>query len=112
MTEDFKKEIFQLLKESFSEKIIAEHLLSLGKQERKITKIGHVNDIDSDHKNDFFEEIYKDENEKIIDIRLSEKEPSQKELEEMSEYWLALQKHFKRRVEPVFIITGETLIQN
>ena len=106
MKNEIAKEITQIMKEAISEKTIAEYFLSLGKQERKLRKIGHVKDIDSNHKNDIFDEIYVDENEKIVDIRLFEEKPSEKELEKMSEYWWALQMHFKKRVEPVFIITG------
>ena len=58
------------------------------------------------YKNELFDGIFKDQNEIIVDIRLLEEKPSEKELEKMSEYWWALQLHFRKRVEPVVIITG------
>ena len=104
MIDKTSKEIIKRMKKAISEKTTAEYFLSMGKEERKITTIGNVKDIDSKYKNEFFEEIFKDENETIVDIRIFEKEPSGKELNEMSEYWNALQIHFKKRVEPIFIM--------
>ena len=112
MIDETAKELLEIMKEEIPEKKIAEYFLWMGKEERKITKIGYVKDIDSNHKNEFFEEIFKDENEKIVDIRFLKKEPSQKELEEMSEYWWALQIRFKKRVDPIFILLNENYCQN
>ncbi|WP_407424193.1 hypothetical protein [Methanobrevibacter sp.] len=106
MINDTAIEITKIMKEAIPEKTIAQYFLSLGKEERTLTKIGQVKDIDSDHKNELFDGIFKDQNEIIVDIRLLEEKPSEKELEKMSEYWWALQLHFRKRVEPVFIITG------
>ena len=106
MINDTAIEITKIMKEAIPEKTIAQYFLSLGKEERTLTKIGQVKDIDSDHKNELFDGIFKDQNEVIVDIRLLEEKPSEKELEKMSEYWWALQLHFRKRVEPVFIITG------
>lgn len=106
MINETAKEITKIMKETISEKTIAQYFLSLGEEERTLTKIGMVKDINSNHKNDLFDGIFKDQNEIIVDIRLLEDKPSEKELEKMSEYWHALQLHFRKRVEPVFIITG------
>ena len=106
MINETAKEITQIMKEAIPEETIAQYFLSLGEEERTLTRIGYVKDIDSNHKNDLFDGIFKDQNEIIVDIRLLEEKPSEKDLEKMSEYWQALQMHFKKIVEPVFIITG------
>ena len=92
------------------EKTIIEFLINMTNDEnikKSIEKIGDASDIDSDYKNEIFDEIFIDENGFILDVRIYYVRPSDEEIINMAEYWLILEKTFNRKVQPVFIVSGE-----
>ncbi|WP_407379934.1 hypothetical protein [Methanobrevibacter sp.] len=107
MTDELMKQMIDTMKNAIPEKKIVEFYLGLENPDIKLKSIGKNEEIKSKFKNEFFDEIYVDENEIILDLRIFEEDPSQKELEEMSEYWDELQKHFKKIVQPCFVIRGK-----
>ena len=100
----FFKEFSEILKKAYTEKTIIETYLRLQGIDSTIRSIGYVKDIDCNYKNEFFEEIYEDENGNIIDLRLFQITPSSQDVENMTEYWIKLQETYKKNVEPIFII--------
>lgn len=107
MINELAKEITDIMKDAIPQKSIAESLLKMENPDKKLTTIGHIDEIDSEHKNEFFEEIFMDENGNIIDLRILKCNPTLNELEEMAEYWDELQIHFKKKVKPYFLIADD-----
>lgn len=101
------EDILNILKNSIDEKTIIAHLLSLDDIETSINKIGNVNDIDCDVKNEFFEGIYEDENGVIIDLRIYEKRPEENEIKKLEEYWRKLSEKFNKAIAPIIFVYGE-----
>ena len=100
------KEIIDIMKNGMGEKIIVEFFLSLNKdEEQKVTSIGYVKDMESEYKNEFFDEIYEDENGCIVDIRIYENKPTNEEMFNLAEYWNELHFKFKKEVIPHFVIS-------
>ena len=66
----------------------------------KLTTIGFVDEIDSEFKNNIFDEIIVDEKDFIIDVRIFPCKTSQEEIDNLSEYWIKLIKKFKKEVRP------------
>ena len=99
------KEIIDIMKNGMGEKIIVEFFLNNYKdKEAKVTPIGYVKDMESEYKNEFFDEIYEDENGCIIDLRIYENKPTDEEMFNLSEYWSELHFKFKKEVLPYFVI--------
>lgn len=101
------EKMVKILKETIDEKTIIEHLLSLQKENTKITKIGDNLDIDCEFKNKLFDEVYIDEKGAIVDLRIKEQPPEADEIENLAKYWDLLHEKFNRPVQPCFIIYGE-----
>ena len=109
MTVEFdamRTQILKNFKNSLGEKTAIEILLENEGISKNLKHIGNAADIDSDFKNNIFEEIFEDENGHIIDLRLCYEAPDPIELEKMNEYWTILTKTFKKPVEP-YIFAGE-----
>ena len=95
------KEMYDMMKRHISEKEIIESLLT-DDESKKVKPIGFVRDIDSNYKNEFFDEIFEDEEGNIIDVRLYFKRPGYDDVINMQEYWIALQKTYNKTVIPFF----------
>lgn len=107
---DLTKKVVDILKNSITEETIAEYFLNsiTDKDNKKRLKaIGYVKDIDADFKNEVFEKIYEDENGSIIDIRFCKHKPSESEMADLSDYWMALYNKYNRTIEPYFVMTGD-----
>lgn len=98
------KEMYDMMKRHISEKEIIESLLT-DDGSKKVKPIGFVRDIDSNYKNEFFDEIFEDEEGNIIDVRLYFKRPGYDDVINMHEYWIALQKTYNKTVIPVFVVS-------
>ena len=99
------KEIIDVMKNGMGEKMIVEYFIGLNSDsEVKLTSIGYVKDMKSEYKNEFFDEIYEDENGRSIDLRIYENKPTDEEMFNLSEYWSELQFKFKKEVMPYFVI--------
>ena len=103
-----QKMIHDLRETNFTEKDMMEFFLNPDMEDEKnrktVTPIGRTDDIDSQCRNEFFEEIFEDENGVIIDLRLYTREPTPEELIEISKYWVELKITFSKPVKPIFII--------
>ena len=104
---DCIKKMIEIYRQSKEEKIFAEYFLNMQKENKKLKVIGHVKDINSKFKNEFFEDIYEDENGVIYDIRIFETTPPQSVTDDLTEYWLTLECTFNKPVEPIYIILGD-----
>ena len=105
MIDELSKKIIEIMKNVMPEKSIVEFYIDMENNEKTVKSIGHNKDIQSNFKNEFFDEIYEDEHGTIVDVRIYKEEPTPEKIFEMDEYWIELQKRFGRPVEPYFIIT-------
>jgi hypothetical protein len=101
------EEILKILKNSVDEKTIIQSLLLIDDTETEITRIGNVNDIDCDSKNEFFDGIYEDEKGNIIDLRIYEKKPDEDKIKKLEKYWKKLNEKFNKSIAPIIIVYGE-----
>ena len=104
---NFFIESLKKFKKVLPEKEIMEVVLDEYFPIKKLTTIGFVDEIDCEFKNDIFDEIVVDENDFIIDIRIYPTEPSQEEIDNLSQYWIKLIKKFNRYVKPCICIVEE-----
>ena len=101
------EEMLKILKNSVDEKTIMQSLLLIDDTTTDLTRIGDVSEIDCDEKNEFFDGIYVDEKDTIIDLRIYEKKPDEDQINKLENYWRKLNEKINKAICPIIIVYGE-----
>ena len=98
------KNIIRIMSVSIGERKLMGYFLDKPEKDPSVKSIGFVDEINSEYRNEFFKEIYEDENGFIIDVRFFDTHPSGEEMENIIGYWMKLHEKFKKPVKPVLIV--------